>query len=417
MRPPVLLDVTRLVSRIGRGPWTGIDRVEAAWLRVLLSDGAALFGLVRIGSIQYLLDRPALSALLGWLQGNLPAPRPGLGHRLRGSRKAPRLAIETQLARVAMGGAGTGRLAAMLARHMPAGAWALNLGHTNLSDAVLAALGTAGLRRAVFVHDMIPLDYPQFQRPGTPEAFALRMRAVSRLADAIICNSTHSLERAQTHMARWGRCPPGVVAHLGLDGPAPAEPLPASFQRGIPYFVTVGTIEPRKNHALLLDIWERLDREGTGAHLHIIGQRGWENRDVFARLDRGSMIGKTVFEHNSLTDGQVRAAIEGAVALLLPSHAEGFGLPALEAAALGTPVVCAQLPSVKEVLGGYPLYLEAHDFYDWVTTASSRGNEAVKRDIPAGLPTWDAHVEQVFRFLAETLAAVPRCVPSERAEL
>lgn len=415
MRPPVLLDLTRLVSRTGRGPWTGIDRVEAAWLRALLADGEALFGLLRAGRRQYLLDRVVLADLHLMLRGETPLPVPGLGHRLRGARDAPRRALEAYLVRVALGASEASSLAGLLRRYLPAQAWALNMGHANLSETVLLALRSAGLRCAVFVHDTIPLDYPHFQRRGMPQEFARRLQATSRHADAIICNSAHSLEQTRRHMQNWGRFPPATVAHLGIDPPCPPEPLPEVFRASAPYFVTVGTIEPRKNHKLLLDIWERLDLAGVPAHLHIIGQRGWENTEVFARLNTGRLIGKTIFEHNQLTDGQVHAAIRGAVALLFPSHAEGFGIPAFEAAALGTPVVSRQLPSVKEVLGGYALYLEEEEFYPWIQTAAGRENEAVNKSIPPDLPGWDEHVEQVFRFLSETVAVGVRRAPSERA--
>ncbi|MDT9702392.1 glycosyltransferase, partial [Streptomyces sp. P17] len=91
-----------------------------------------------------------------------------------------------------------------------------------------------------------------------------------------------------------------------------------------PRFVTLGTIEPRKNHALLLDVWDSLPPPRP--QLVVIGRRGWADQALFARI----AATPDVAEFNTLDDGQVAAVLTGAQALLMPSFAEGFGLPLTE---------------------------------------------------------------------------------------
>jgi glycosyltransferase involved in cell wall biosynthesis len=294
----------------------------------------------------------------------------------------------------------------MLRAHLAPGASYLNVGHANLSPAVLAALkAVPGLRIAVLIHDTIPLDHPEYQRPDQPARFEALLRATGAFADLVICNSAFTESRARHHLARLGPVPETMVAHLGLDlGLAAPGALPAGVDPAHPRFVVLGTIEPRKNHRLLLEIWARLGSDPDRVpHLHIVGRRGWMNAEVFRILDTAPFMGRTVFEHPALPDAQVAALLRGARGLLFPSHAEGFGLPPLEAAALGVPVICATHPIYSEILGDYPLYLNNADSYSWETAIKAwagwgnSGNESAAR--PTGslpLPAWEAHFARVL---------------------
>ncbi|RMD94541.1 MAG: glycosyltransferase family 1 protein, partial [Alphaproteobacteria bacterium] len=293
----------------------------------------------------------------------------------------------------------------MLARHLPPGTAYLNVGHANLTGEVLAAWqGLAGARIAVLVHDTIPLDHPEFQRPGVPDRFAAMLARVGRAADLVICNSAFTEERLHDWLARLvpEASPATLVAHLGVE-PAPpdASALPASLREAGPCFVCVGTIEPRKNHALLLDVWEALEREleTRTPPLILAGSRGWENRAVFARLDAIGARGGPVREVPGLSDAAVSALVAGSAGLLFPSRAEGFGLPPAEAAVLGARVLCADLPVYREVLGDYPVYADPDDMYFWLQT-TRRWAADIQADRRQGAenfhpPRWSEHFNRV----------------------
>jgi glycosyltransferase involved in cell wall biosynthesis len=391
------LDLTRLVRRAGR-VLTGVDRVEMAYLRRLVADDVPAFGLVRTSLGYVLFDRAGMGALAQRLDGVVSWSTPDLRSRLARGQTAVQRAAQTDVRKLAIARTLPRGLATMLRRHLPQGTTYLNTGHSNLTDRVLQAAQGLGGRIGVFVHDVIPLEYPQYQRPETVEPFRAKMRRVQACADVIICNSADTLDRAGRLMAQWGPVPEGIVAHLGTDPSVPQpDLLPDDLPPAGPYFVSVGTIEPRKNHALLLDVWDAMGAEAPT--LVICGARGWNNAAVFARLD--SRTDTRVIERAGLSDGAVAALLAGSCGLLFPSFAEGYGLPPVEAAALGVPVVANDLPVIREILGNIPVYVPADDRYLWEKTikdmaeAGSQGREKSQFQAPG----WSQHFNTVLRSL------------------
>lgn len=401
--PARLIDLTRLVSRVGRGPATGIDRVEVAYLDRLLVTSAPLFALVKTAPGYALLDRPGLSALADRLRGEVHWGAPDWIARLHRRQRPARRRAMSDLRRLSLAGCLPGGLSRMLRRHLPAGTAYINVGHSNLTSAVFAAVrNVPHAQISVMLHDTIPLDHPEFAAAGVPQDFARKIALISGSADLVLCNS-HATEAAVTaHLSRHGRTPPTVTAHLGVTPPRPDRSgLPAGLELSRPWFVALGTIEPRKNHALLLDIWEAIARETPPdeiPQLFIVGARGWADRALLARLDNCPLTGGHIFELGPLDDGAAAALTEGARALLFPSLAEGYGLPPVEAAALGTPVVCGPLPVLREILGDYPVYAETADGYYWRDIILSLGGTHGAQRGPTGFspPSWDSHFDTVL---------------------
>lgn len=388
-----LLDLTRSVSRLGRGPFTGIDRVEAAWAAELAGGDAPAFALIRSAAGFLLLDRAGMRALF-----TTPLPARGdLISRL-GWRGDPLHArAETLARRLAVARCTRRGLVRLLRRRLPAGGEYLNVGHANLSDRLLAAVREAGLRITVLVHDTIPLDHPEFARPDTLAPARARLAAVSALADRVVHLTGDARRRTEAQMARLGRVPPGLVAPLGITPPLPDPALlPPGLDLAAPFFVALGTIEPRKNLDLLLDVWEMLPPPLP--RLYLAGARGWAGAGLLARLD-ALPPGGAVRELPGLPDGAVAALLHEARALLFPSMAEGFGLPPLEAAALGTPVLATDLPVIRELLGDYPVYLQAADRYSWrdkIMELAQKPDETGLRMKRVSLPRWEGHFKRVL---------------------
>lgn len=376
-----LLDLTRLVSRLGRGPMTGVDRVEFAYLEQMLAGVEPAYGLVRSRFGYLLLDMGGMQALRGLLHG-AALGRADLISRLSYRHDPLRARAEAAVRRLAVArGPGLRRLL----RQVPVVSY-LNVGHAHLSG--LAAIKAAGLRVAVLVHDAIPLDYPHFARAGAAAVFARKLAAVAAHADLVIHTTQDARHRTETHFAAFGRVPAGIVARLGVPGPQPdLAALPPGFDLRPPYFVALGTVEPRKNHALLLDIWDRK----PGARLLILGGRGWADAALFDRI----AATPGVEWHAGLSDGAVAAVLQGARALLAPSLAEGFGLPVIEAASLGVPILACDLAVTRELLGDYVVYLDSTDSYSWLETMAVRGTGA-DRQRRIDPPTWEAHFNAVL---------------------
>ncbi len=299
----------------------------------------------------------------------------------------------------------------------------INVGHSNLTEHTLSSMDARPQTKiTVMIHDTIPLDHPEYTRVEAVDRFRGLLRRCLHHADLILCNSLHTRENVQRHMAELARedaeiagdtdpsdeavtaaLPRMIVAPLAIDAPRPdAVALPPDLPENRPLFLILGTIEPRKNHKLLLDIWEGWDEAEDGPRpvLGIVGARGWQNEDLFHRLNTTPLRNVDVFEWPDLSDKAASALMARANALLFPSFAEGYGLPPVEAAALQTPVISADLPSVREALGDFPVYLDANDSYSWKKAIKSRVE--VGRSVTEGMrghitPYWEEHFKVALR--------------------
>ncbi|RNJ62779.1 MAG: glycosyltransferase family 1 protein [Porphyrobacter sp. IPPAS B-1204] len=384
---PLLLDASRLVWRRWTGTRsTGIDRICLAWLEHYGTKAQAVI-IHRSGqSILPFRTSQALFALL---------KRPA---RLRGDVVSFRAALASLAIRR------SGHLRDRLTGH---GRIWLNPGHTGLdSPRVAHWIKQRGLRLVPLVHDLIPLSHPNFCRAGEDERHRERMRTVVDLACGVIANSAHTLDSLQLFATGQGRpLPPAVVAWPGT--PTLRTTAPSSAVE--PTFVVLGTIEGRKNHALILSLWRQMMRSRphqTVPRLIIVGRRGWQADDVFTQLDSGE-FGDRVVEVGPLDDWRLAEVLSGARALLFPSFAEGYGMPLVEALASGVPVIASDLAVFREIGQGVPDLLPADDLQSWgaavddyARTPSQRRSAQLLRLEAFRAPAWQDHFARIDGFLA-----------------
>src|SRR5258706_1574168 len=207
------------------------------------------------------------------------------------------------------------------------------------------------------------------------------MRNALTMARGIVAISQDTLDRFRQFAGEAGLpCPPAIVAPL-----APGVPSHAPGPRPIPgpYFVVLGTIEPRKNHWMLLQLWRRLiERRGAAApRLVVIGQRGWECENVVDLLERSEPLRGFVFERNACGDQELATYLHHAQALLMPSFAEGYGMPVVEALAAGVPVIASDLAVFREIAGAVPEYADPLDGRRWLELIEDySGAPSARRD-------------------------------------
>jgi glycosyltransferase involved in cell wall biosynthesis len=248
-------------------------------------------------------------------------------------------------------------------------------------------------RGVVTVHDLAFLDRPEFLAPaqrGLPELVA---RSVARAA--VICTPSGAVAQQVT---RRLDIPAEriVVTPLGVDrawsdAAAPTEALRTTL--GLPprYLLFVGAAQPRKGLDVLLDAHAV---QPELAPLVLAGPAGWG-----PTLTTSSRV-RTV---GYLDEADLRCVVAGAIALVLPSRGEGFGLPVLEAMAAGVPVVCSDLPALREVAGGLATLVPPGDAGALGTAlaiADSAGHDpggAAARRAHAARYTWQSCTEATMR--------------------
>jgi glycosyltransferase involved in cell wall biosynthesis len=341
----LLLDVSRLIWRrwSGRLP-TGIDRVCLAYVD---QYGDKALAVVQQGSWRRILDETSSRALFARLR------QPGPDFRAAFTRMVLRRASNWVLGRSMRG------------------ATYLNVGHTGLDSPHLAPwIQREGLKAIYFIHDLIPITHPEYCRAGEEERHRVRMDTVLASAAGVIGNSEDTLASLARYASERGaRMPRMAAAPLGSDLRALPRREGATLS-GRPTFVVVGTIEGRKNHLLLLQIWDRLATElgERTPRLVIIGQRGWESEQAADLLDRARNLKPHVSELGRCSDRDLADHLASARALLFPSFVEGYGLPLIEALHQGTPVIASDLPVFREIGGDIPDYLDPIDGPAWRKT-------------------------------------------------
>lgn len=393
LKETVLLDVSRLVWRTWQGGLpTGIDRTCLAYVAHFRDRAQAVVqrgGVTRV--LPRALSRDLFATLLAQGEGS-----PGGGLKsvaLRG------------LAQIFKRGDKTGEYQDRIY---------INVGHTGLDRPGHGAwVSRSGVHAIYFLHDLIPLTHPEYCRPSEPEKHVRRIAALMEHGAGIIANSADTLNSLGSFNRLYQpEQTPSIVAPLGAELsagliiPSTAElSLPAA-----PYFLMLGTIEGRKNHLLMLNIWAELARKlgDDCPKLVIIGKRGWECEQAVDLLDRCEIIRDKVIELPRCHDAQLDRYMRGARALVFPSFVEGYGLPLVEALFCGTPVIASNLGVFRELAGDVPDYFSPIDGLGWMNAildyaaADSPARDAQLARMQGWVaPTWSAHFAKVDAWLEQ----------------
>jgi glycosyltransferase involved in cell wall biosynthesis len=378
MEGSLLIDISRLMGRTGDGRLpTGVDRVCLAYLSHF---GARAQAVLQSHGWRRIMPYRESQELFRLLLERGP-------HFLRDAR----LTLTRAYLPPWPSQDGAGRIS-------------INPGHSGLDDLGMPPWMRRTRQRPVFVvHDLIPLTHPEYCRAGERERHIARLEGLLGAGAGLVTNSQATLDELEKFArARGLPLPPAVAAPLApADLPRTAASTPPLAQ---PYFVVLGTIEPRKNHLLLLHLWRDLARRlGEQApQLVVIGQRGWECENVVDVLERCEGLRGLVHELPGCSDVALARYLRHAQALLFPSFVEGYGMPLVEALTQGTPVIASALPVFREIAGDVPDYLDPLDgpgwseaILDYAQPGSPRRAAQLQRMDGFEAPTWQRHFELV----------------------
>lgn len=253
---------------------------------------------------------------------------------------------------------------------VPQGAVYLNVGQLGLAVPSFFRWleSRPDLTCAMMLHDVIPLEFPHLCRPGQFDHHTNMVRTAARHADCMIYTTTYARDTVNAALAD----------HIPARLPCLVRglPLPQAFAQqaiGVPelarqrYFIVVSTIEPRKNHALLLRVWTRLiERMGVSApHLVIVGSRGFDGERIMAPLVHRPILRSHVHEVVGLSSPALAALTLNAAAMLSPTLVEGFGMPVMEANAMGVPTIASDIPAHREIANATTTLLSGDDEDAW----------------------------------------------------
>lgn len=407
MTRDILFDASRLLSRTDRSAPTGVDRVCLAYAEWLVDHPVYRMVPVRsrhdrLAAVDSLWFRQKLLELrqrwtggaaestddahVGRLLAALtsPCPTESIIGEAPGETKLPgkKRRVWSQYFR-------SSRITAP-----PDARLYINVGHTSLNTPdILTVLERRGIDRVIMLHDLIPITHPEFCRPGDGPKHRRRVVNTLRHASRILVNSQYTADELHAFAAREQLpVPPVHVAHLGLE-PVFMERRAASAPH--PYFVHIGTIEARKNLAFLLTCWRRLqERMGERTpRLVLVGRYGWENEAVLDHLQRSPNLQGLVHQAENVPDATLKDLMLGAQAVVAPSAVEGFDLPAVEASALGVPLIASDIPAHRELVPQATL-IDPLDGLGWLA-ALEQATLAHTSPPPYDPPTWAGHFKRV----------------------
>jgi glycosyltransferase involved in cell wall biosynthesis len=253
---------------------------------------------------------------------------------------------------------------------VPKGATYLNIGQLGLAVPMFFRWleDRPDITCALMLHDVIPLDFPELCRPGSADHHARMVRTAARHADCMIYTTAYARDTVNASLAHNGRPHlPSLVRQLPLSDAFAQTTSGLPELSGARYCVVVSTIEPRKNHDLLLRVWPRLiARLGKDApHLVIVGSRGFDSDRILAPLDDNATLRAHVHEVSGLSSHALAQLVLGATGLLSPTWVEGFGLPVLEANIMGVPTIASDIPAHREIAQGLTTLLACDDDDAW----------------------------------------------------
>ena len=252
-------------------------------------------------------------------------------------------------------------------------------------------LGLPAGRAGVYCHDLDAfrclIEPARDPRPRWFRGLAARILAGFRRAAVVF----HNTRAVGDELLKWKLVEPGRLIHAPL-APAP-EFVPDGPAEGGTYLLHVGSCVPRKRIDVLLGVYDRVRRRRPDVQLIQAG--GWFDP---VQRDRADALG--VRQVRDLSRGQLAELYRGAAAVLVPSEAEGFGLPVLEALACGAPVVASDIPALREVGGSAVTFRPVGDLPAWDDVVmqvldAGRDRGAVERLARAGTFSWAAHAEVI----------------------
>jgi alpha-1,2-rhamnosyltransferase len=209
----------------------------------------------------------------------------------------------------------------------------------------------------VVVHDVIPLSRPEFFADALVQDFTSWFEWVVNSTDGIVGVSKHTANEVEKHMPKYLRKNVGPWIDFSYNGDGLQK---SDNSNGLKLlkkifsdddgkrYLSVGTLEPRKNHAYILDAFDLAWGSGANVKLIIIGKEGWRCSELLGRIKSHKELGKRLIWKRNVSDAELNTLYSAVDELVLASFDEGFGLPIVEALVRKTPVLASDIVVFRE---------------------------------------------------------------------
>ena len=237
----------------------------------------------------------------------------------------------------------------------------------------LKKLQNVGVHIHFIVYDLLLIHHPQWWPHGVAKNFKKWLHTVIAVSDNI-CSISQDVQKdilsyIETHHEDTNIIPTVKYFYLGADidnslskrGVDENSKQVLNTLSQTPSFLMVGTLEPRKGHKQTLEAFEILWKQGTNANLVIVGKMGWLAEDLVEKITSHPELNKRLFWLEGISDAYLEEIYHASTCLLATSEGEGFGLPLIEAAQKGLPIIARDIPIFKEVAQTYAYYFPNTD--------------------------------------------------------
>ena len=273
------------------------------------------------------------------------------------------------------------------------------------------------------IYDLLPMQFPHLFVDGGAAWFAEWLAKAVRSSDGFVCISRAIADELVVYLRAQALDAPKRLGywHLGCDFGKVSKAAPTERVRRAMSGRTVlmvGTIEPRKNHALALDAMELLWARDVDVNFCIAGKPGWMVDQFMTRLTHHAEANSRLRFVDDPSDDELLYCYASSAALLLPSVGEGFGLPLVEAAQFGTPILASDIPVFREIAGAHATYFRLGDSaqlameLEALLLASQRGAAMASSAMPR--LTWEQSADSLLDVLLNNRWYRP-IVPGARA--
>ena len=267
----------------------------------------------------------------------------------------------------------------------------------------IAAYGDA--TKILLLYDIIPIHRPELCDDVHVATFTRNFEEVVEHVAGIITISCSEKDSVQAFLAAQGKKDPAMLLdyyYLGGDF-APVHQVTAKIRDEVrramsthSTFLMVGTVEPRKNHAFVLDAFEELWRRGEDVSLCIVGKPGWKCYDLLQRIRSHTHLGSGLYYFQDANDQELAYCYEHCTAVVFASVAEGFGLPLVEAMSYGRNVLASDIPVFREIGGDYPIYFPLDDVNALERCLHEYSQGGYEQRPPRQWLSWDETVLSLF---------------------